>query len=152
MLPKAVLLKKKRVVNGNSNSRETLRQNCRHNKQYSNVQWYDGKRRRVNNTGDSLGRQAVHERKPLKIDFILLCVENATNRLFAHFAQPFAYFAVKPFLTAKNAKDTGTQKIFVLLEVPRRRYTQPGKTNLGRNGGCSTRAMDGRGSGWERSM
>jgi len=35
-----------------------------------------------------------------------MCAENATNRLFAYFSQPFAHFAVKSFcLTEKNAKD-----------------------------------------------
>ena len=36
---------------------------------------------------------------------MLVCAENATNRLFAYFAQPFVHFAVSSFcFTAKNAK------------------------------------------------
>ena len=49
-------------------------------------------------------------------NFMLMCAKSATNRLFAYFAQIFTHFAVKSFLTAKNAKDTqGTQKNFCII-------------------------------------
>ena len=49
----------------------------------------------------------------------MICIENATNRLVAHSAQPFAQSAVKSFFYRKGRKGTAKcVKMLVFLEVP----------------------------------